>query len=149
MKHIKRIPERNLVIVSNWEISDYGIQLKEKNKNKYQNIFLLDAIYDLDELNTLRSNGMICFHTHSLCGTAPSLVEAMSLGIPVLCFDVATNRETTEGKSLYFKDSTSLIKILTSLKKETIDQLGIDMKEIAQRRYTWKRITSLYTDCIN
>jgi glycosyltransferase involved in cell wall biosynthesis len=145
----KKIPERNLVIVSNWEISDYGMQLKEKNKAKYENIFLLDAIYNLDELNVLRSNGSIYFHTHSLCGTAPSLVEAMYLGIPILCYDVETNRSTTEGKSFYFKDSSSLIEILAKIKKETLSQLGRDMKEIAQRRYTWKRITNLYFNCIN
>lgn len=145
----KEIHDRNLVIVSNWEISDYGIQLKANNKNKYSNIFLQDAIYNLDELNAIRSNGSVYFHTHSLCGTAPSLTEAMSLGLPILCFDVETNRSTTEEKSYYFKDVQSLIKIMSNLKDETIRQLGIDMKEIAQRRYKWQRIVGLYKNCIN
>lgn len=145
----KEIPERNLVVVSNWEISDYGIQLKVNNKNKYPNIFLQDAVYNLNELNAIRSNGSIYFHTHSLCGTAPSLTEAMSLGLPILCFDVETNRSTTEEKSFYFKDYKSLITILSKLKEETIKQLGIDMKEIAERRYTWQRIVGLYKNCIN
>lgn len=145
----KEIPDRNLVIVSNWELSDYGILLKANNKNKYSNIFLQDAIYQLDELNAIRSNGTIYFHTHSLCGTAPSLTEAMSLGLPVLCFDVETNRSTTEEKSFYFKDVQSLIKIMSNLKEETIKQLGCEMKEIAERRYTWQRIVKLYKNCIN
>lgn len=63
----KNLPERNLVVVSNWEISDYGIKLKTENQHKYPNIFLHDAIYDLKELNTIRSNGTIYFHMHSLC----------------------------------------------------------------------------------
>lgn len=145
----KEIPERNLVIISNWEISDYGIQLKAMNKNKYPNIFLQDAVYNLDELNAIRSNGTIYFHSHSLCGTAPSLTEAMSLGLPIICFDVETNRATTEEKSYYFKDSQSLIEIVTNLNDATIKQLGSDMKEIAQRRYTWQRIVKLYKNCIN
>jgi glycosyltransferase involved in cell wall biosynthesis len=145
----KEIPERNLVVVSNWEISDYGIQLKAKNKNRYPNIFLQDAVYNLTELNAIRSNGTVYFHTHSLCGTAPSLTEAMSLGLPVLCFDVNTNRATTEEKSLYFKDSKALIEILSNLNKAITDRLGSDMKEIAQRRYTWQRIVMLYRNCIN
>lgn len=144
----KEIPKRNLVIVSNWEISDYGIQLKIKNKNKYPNIFLQEAVYNLDELNAIRSNGTVYFHTHSLCGTAPSLTEAMSLGLPVICFDVATNRATTEEKSFYFKDKRSLIEILSNLKEDTVSQLAIDMKEIADRRYNWKRIVKLYKNCI-
>lgn len=145
----KKIPGRNLVVVSNWEISDYGIQLKINNKNKYPNIFLQDAVYNLDELNAIRSNGAIYFHAHSLCGTAPSLTEAMSLGLPVLCFDAETNRATTEGKSIYFMDQQSLIEILSNLNESTIRQLGADMKEIAQRRYTWGRIVGLYKNCIN
>lgn len=145
----KNIPERNLVIVSNWEISEYGIQLKKHNKNKYPNIILQDAVYNLDELNAIRSNGSIYFHTHSLCGTAPSLTEAMSLGLPVICFDVPTNRSTTEEKSLYFNDVSSLIKILHDLNEDTINQLGLNMKEIAERRYTWNRIVKLYKNCLN
>lgn len=145
----KKIPKRNLVVVSNWEISDYGIQLKAKNKNKHPNIFLQDAVYNLNELNTIRSNGTIYFHTHSLCGTAPSLTEAMSLGLPVLCFDVATNRATTEEKSFYFEDSESLINIISNLTNESISHLGGEMKEIANRRYNWQRIVNIYRSCIN
>ena len=85
-------PERTLVVISNWEITEYGRNLKTDNLNKYENIILLDAIYDLKNLNTIRSNCEIYLHTHSLCGTAPSLTEAMSLKLPVICFDVPTNR---------------------------------------------------------
>jgi glycosyltransferase involved in cell wall biosynthesis len=145
----KKIPERNLVVVSNWDISDYGINLKNNNKNRYPNIFLQDAVYNLDELNAIRSNGDIYFHSHSLCGTAPSLVEAMSLSLPILCFDVDTNRATTEEKSFYFNDAESLINILNSLNDENISQLGNNMKAIADKRYTWTRIANLYKNCIN
>ena len=145
----KKMPDRSLVVGSNWGISEYGTQLKTNNQNKDPNIFIQDAVYNLDELNVIRSNGNIYFHTHSLCGTAPSLTEAMSLGLPILCFDVETNRAATEEKSFYFKDSQSLIEILSNLKESSITQLGIDMKEIAQRRYTWRRIVELYKNCIN
>lgn len=145
----KSIPKRNLVVVSNWEISEYGKTLKSENQHKYDNIYLLDAIYDLKVLNTIRSNCDIYLHTHSLCGTAPSLTEAMSLKLPVICFDVATNRATTEEKSYYFKDVESLKGILDTLDLTTIFKLGEDMFEIAKRRYTWKRIISLYKKSID
>ena len=145
----KEIPERNLVIVSNWEISDYGIKLKKENKDKYSNIFLLDSVYDLTELNAIRSNGQLYLHTHSLCGSAPSLIEAMYLGLPVICFDVETTRATTEEKSLYFKDIRSLKYILSKLNDNMIIELGKEMQSIAIRRYNWKRITDLYRKCIN
>jgi len=145
----KDYPNRNIVIVSNWHISEYGRILKENSKNKYPNIYIQEAVYNLRELNAIRSNAKIYFHTHSLCGTAPSLTEAMSLGIPVICFDVDTNRATTEDKSMYFKDSTTLIKILSDISDSSINLLGVNMKEIADRRYNWKRIASIYKNCIN
>jgi glycosyltransferase involved in cell wall biosynthesis len=145
----KSIPERNLVIVSNWNTSDYGKALKSENQNKFKNIILLDAIYDLKILNVIRGNCALYLHTHSLCGTAPSLVEAMSLQLPVICFDVPTNRATTEEKSFYFKDINSLKIILRSLDAHNIIKLGQDMVEIASRRYTWKRVVYIYKKCIN
>lgn len=144
----KNFPSRNLVIVSNWDTSDYGITLKAAHKGKYPNIFLQDAVYNLAELNAIRSNGEIYFHTHSLCGTAPSLTEAMYLGLPVVCFDVETNRATTENKSIYFTDSSSLVDILAELDESKVSQLGNDMRLIAARRYTWNRIAGLYKECI-
>ena len=144
----KQIPDRNLVVVSNWQTSVYGIKLKSENKGKYANIYLQDAVYNLKELNAIRSNGQIYFHTHSLCGTAPSLTEAMCLGLPVICFDVDTNRSSTEEKSFYFKDAQSLIKVLENLDQSAIIKLGENMKEIASRRYNWKRIVEIYKKCI-
>ena len=145
----KKIPDRNLVVISNWEISGYGINLKRENKDKYPNIFLVDSIYNLNELNAIRSNSQLYIHSHSLCGSAPSLIEAMYLGLPVLCFDVDTNRATTEEKSFYFVDSASLIGILKNLDNNILEQLGKEMKLIADRRYNWKRITNLYKECIS
>jgi glycosyltransferase involved in cell wall biosynthesis len=145
----KDLPHRKLVVVSNWDTSQYGITLKEKYKDKYPNIYIQDAVYDLNEINAIRSNSSIYFHTHSLCGTAPSLTEAMSLGLPVICYDVDTNRATTEGKSFYFKDKDSLIKILSEIDPDRIGRLGEDMREIAERRYTWKRIVSIYKNSID
>ena len=120
----KEIPDRNLVIVSNWETSEYGLKLKIENDEKYPNIYLQDAVYNLDELNTIRCNGEIYFHTHSLCGTAPSLTEAMSLGLPVICYDIDTNRSSTEEKSYYFKNSNSLISILNKLEESDLKLLS-------------------------
>lgn len=145
----KKTPERNLVVVSNWETSEYGRNLKQENKNKFSNIFLEDAIYNVDELNAIRSNAEIYIHSHSLCGTAPSLTEAMFLKLPIICFDVNTNRASTENNSIYFSNSESLVLELKSLDQNNIQQLGERMYEIAQRRYNWERIVNLYKNSIN
>jgi len=139
----RNTPQRNLVLVSNYYNSRYGLELKEKYSN-IPNIFLQDAVYDLKELNVIRSNAKLYIHSHSLCGTAPSLVEAMLLGLPVVAYDVPANRYTTENKALYFKNASELQKIIDSLDENTSRKIGNNMKEIATRRYTWKRIAQMY-----
>ena len=145
----KQVPERKVVIVSNWQKSEYGQKLYSENVGKYPNIILLNAIYDQKELNTIRSNASLYLHTHSMCGTAPSLVEAMYLGLPIVCFKVPTNMETTEGKSVYFESVPELVSILKALDQDTLNRLKKDLNEIALRRYNWKRISAIYKDCID
>ena len=140
----KEVPEKCIVIISNWHISEYGQNLYKENANKYNNIILLKAIYDTKELDTIRSYTSLYIHTHSLCGTAPSLVEAMSLNIPIISFDVPTNRFTTENKTLFFKDIPSLIKILKESDNEKLSEIKNQMFEISKRRYVWKRISKIY-----
>lgn len=140
----KEVPEKRIVIISNWHISEYGQKLYKENLNKHENIILLKAIYDSNELDTIRGHTSLYIHTHSLCGTAPSLVEAMSLNLPVISFDVPTNRFTTENKTMYFKDLSSLIQILRTLDKEKLLDIKNKMFEISKRRYTWKRISKIY-----
>lgn len=145
----KQTRDRKVVIVSNWQKSEYGQKLYAENANKYDNIILLNAIYNQKELNTIRSNASLYLHTHSMCGTAPSLVEAMYLNLPVICFKVPTNLETTEGKSIYFESVLELVEILKGLDDEKLSKLKADLNEIALRRYNWKRISDIYKDCIN
>lgn len=145
----KQVPERKVVIVSNWQKSEYGQKLYVENHGKYDNIILLNAIYNQKELNTIRSNASLYLHTHSMCGTAPSLVEAMYLGLPVICFNVPTNQETTEHESIYFESVPELVNVLQHLDATRLDELKSNLHEIALRRYTWKRISGIYKDCID
>ena len=71
----------------------------KKQYSNYDNIFLINAIYEQRELDIIRFTAFCYIHTHSACGTAPSLVEAMYLGLPVFSFDVPANRATTENKA--------------------------------------------------
>jgi glycosyltransferase involved in cell wall biosynthesis len=139
-----KTPERNLVLVSNYNKFEYGIELKKKYSN-FSNLFLQDAVYDLKELDTIRSNAKIYIHSHSFCGTAPSLVEAMNLGLPIIAYDVPTNHFTTENEALYFKETNELTNIIKALSKSIETNIGIKMKEIAVKRYTWQQIANKYS----
>jgi glycosyltransferase involved in cell wall biosynthesis len=64
IKAFAELPNYNLVIVGNWNNSDYGTVFKKDYQN-YSNIFLLDPIYDQKKLDVLRGNASIYVHGHS------------------------------------------------------------------------------------
>ncbi|MBQ0768891.1 MAG: DUF1972 domain-containing protein, partial [Bizionia sp.] len=97
-----------LVLVGNWENSDFGRLMKEKY-SAFKNLHLLDPIYNQSILNQLRSNCMLYVHGHSAGGTNPSLVEAMSLELPIVSFGIQYNRETTKNEALYFNSAKELV----------------------------------------
>jgi glycosyltransferase involved in cell wall biosynthesis len=135
--------QTQLVIVGNWNNSDYGKQLKETYQS-IANITLFDPIYNQREIDLIRGNATLYIHGHSAGGTNPSLVEAMYLRLPVLAFKVSYNITTTENKAIYFSTSKELIQQLNAFTVEQEHDLKDEMKAIANRRYTWKVIAKQY-----
>jgi glycosyltransferase involved in cell wall biosynthesis len=135
--------DQKLVVVGNWRNSDFGVRLK-KRFSGFSNLILLDAIYDQRKLDELRSNAALYVHGHSAGGTNPSLVEAMSLGLPVAAFDCVFNRETTLGKAFFFRDPKELIDIVVSVDSRQMAEAGRTLKSIADERYRWSDVTAQY-----
>lgn len=135
-------PEKNLVLVGNWEKSEYGRTLKEKY-SAFKNLHLLNPVYEPHEVNWLRSNAALYIHGHSAGGTNPSLVEAMNLALPILAFDCVYNRAATEEKCLYWKTAADLEKLLLTEEK-TLAEIAVRMGEAGKRLYSWERIASEY-----
>jgi glycosyltransferase involved in cell wall biosynthesis len=140
----KETPQRNLVLISNWNISDYGIRLKEQYLNRFSNIFVVDAVYDIRYLNVIRSNTSLYIHSHSQCGTAPSLVEAMNYNIPIICFDVETNRSTTQNLTFYFRNKDELLYVLSGFDQSVFDLIKSRLYDLARFKYSWKVISEKY-----
>ena len=147
LKAFSLLPKHHLVIVGNWSKSQYGISLRNEYQS-YENITLLDPIYDQRSLDLLRGNALVYIHGHSAGGTNPSLVEAMYLGLPVIAFQVSYNKTTTENKALYFTDADNLVNSIKTIPVTTLKEIGAKMQSIAKRRYTWKRITNAYAHLI-
>ena len=137
LEAFKNSKER-LVFIGNWYRNDYSRKLKEEY-SKYSNITLLNSIYDLDILYTLRKNTRYYIHGHSAGGTNPSLVEAMFFGRPILSFDVIYNRETTKNKAHYYTNADDLQQLI----KQGVDN-GKELKQIACEQYTWSKIAKEY-----
>jgi glycosyltransferase involved in cell wall biosynthesis len=141
------IPDMTLILIGNWNHSEYGKKIRELNK-EYKNLKLLDPVYDQKTLDELRSNCKIYIHGHSVGGTNPSLVEAMNLGLCIIAYDVDYNRETTENQAIYFKSKEELLLIVQKIKREEINVCEIQnqMGIIAKRRYLWHIITDKYKE---
>ena len=138
-----KLMSQTLVMVGNWNNSEYGRSLRLQYAS-CSNLFLLDPVYDLGKLKTLRAHARFYLHGHSAGGTNPSLVEAMYFGKAVLAFDCNYNRSTTEGKALFFSDSAELQVLIESIEKPVAERIGCDMLEIAKRRYTWSIVAQQY-----
>ncbi len=137
------LPRERLVVVGNWNRSEYGRTLRQRYAS-YPNIVMMDPVYEPAKINLLRSNCRLYIHGHSAGGTNPSLVEAMSLGLPVCAFDVKYNRATTEGKALYFASAEELAAHVKRLEPESLERRAREMARIAARRYRWTTICEKY-----
>lgn len=131
--------DKRLVFIGNWQHSSYAKRLKEEYGNRH-NIYLLESIYDIGTLYTLRSNAGIYIHGHSAGGTNPSLVEAMFFDCPILCYDVIYNRATTNNLAYYFSNSSDLINMVTRCTTSRNPLLT----KFAKENYTWKHIATQY-----
>lgn len=140
-------PELPLVFVGNWNNSAFGCALRERFAHN-AHLHLLDPIYDVGVLRTLRGNAFVYVHGHSAGGTNPSLVEMMHFGIPILAFDCIFNRYTTEDGAIFFNDAESLRTSLVSMDTTEAAHIGADMRRIAQERYTWDTIGRTYFELL-
>tara|TARA_R110001583_G_scaffold162199_2_gene314374 strand:+ start:1315 stop:2370 length:1056 start_codon:yes stop_codon:yes gene_type:complete len=137
--------DHKLKFVGNWNSSAFGKELKLAFSDK-QNIEIIDPIYNVNQLFKLRSECKGYIHGHSAGGTNPSLVEAMHFQKPIFAFDCNFNRYSTEDKAVYFSSPQELNYKLTEVTKNELDIISTDMKQIAERRYTWKVINKMYEE---
>lgn len=141
LEAFSKMPEKQLVIVGNWENGEYGSQLREKY-SKFENLHLLNPIYDSHIINWIRSNACVYIHGHSAGGTNPSLVEAMNFGLPILAFDCIYNKATTMNECLYWKTAEDIVALME--KTEKFDDISKKMKMIGSEEYAWKNISERY-----
>ncbi|MDR2691500.1 MAG: DUF1972 domain-containing protein [Dysgonamonadaceae bacterium] len=148
LEAFEKFSEYKIVLISNWNISEYGKKLRQKYIN-HPNMILLDVIYEKNELDYIRSNAYVYVHSHSRCGTAPTLVEAMSLGLAVISYDTPVNHETTHNQACFFDNSDTLVNLLLNISENQRATVALIMKNIAQSEYQWKTIAEQYKNLIN
>ena len=130
-----------LVLISNFTSCAYGKDVFEKYSNK-NNIILINGLYQKNELDLVRRKCKAYIHTHTLCGTAPSLVEMIISRRPIISIDVPQNRYTLNNGGVYFKSYDELKQILES--NLNLNQVLPKIDLVA--KYYWQTIVNSYQD---
>lgn len=147
-EYMKSKINKELVIISNITGSKYYDELKNiTDCDNDERIRILPGIYDEEKLSVIRKNAFLYLHGHSVGGTNPSLLEALSLTDLNVLYDVNFNHLVGMSSCLYFNDrKDSLKKILNKedeLKKMQKEK-GILAKKRITDEYTWEYILSKY-----
>jgi hypothetical protein len=87
-----------------------------------KNISFLGPVYDRKHLFRYWCGSDYYIHGHSVGGTNPTLIEAISLKLPIIAYDCMFNKKILKNTGFFFKTSEDLIKIIedgTFLQKKT------------------------------
>ena len=107
----------------------YGKYLMSKY-SKDSRIRFTGAIFDQAMVHTLRRHALIYFHGHSVGGTNPSLLEAMSSKAVIAAHDNEFNRAVLGNDAFYFSASEDIPDIMQRFLKYDLQ----DMKERNTRK---------------
>lgn len=131
--------KETLVLISNFTSSTYGKNVFEEYSN-ISNLILINGLYQKNELDLIRRKCKAYIHTHTLCGTAPSLVEMIISKRPIISIDVPQNRFTLDNAGIYFKSYDDLKQILES----DFDLNKFLPKTELISKYDWQTIVNDY-----
>ena len=139
--------DKELVIISNITGSKYYEELKKiTNSDSDKRIRILPGIYDEKKLSVIRKNAYLYIHGHSVGGTNPSLLEALSLTKLNVLYNVNFNKQVGLDSCLYFGNNDELSNLLndTNYLDSIKEEKGALAKKRIQEAYTWEGILDKY-----
>lgn len=111
-------------------------------------IKFVGTVYDQELLKKIRKNAYGYVHGHSVGGTNPSLLEALSSTKLNLLFDIGFNREVAGSAALYWTKEkgmlSELINRADTLTAQEIAQYGTLAQKCISENYSWGHIADLY-----
>jgi len=145
---MKSKTNKELIIICNVAENKFYQELKEKTEfESDKRIKFVGAIYDKEILNYVRQYAHAYIHGHSVGGTNPGLLEAMSATDLNLLYDVVFNREVGEDAAKYFGEKEALSELINNCDKMSIEEKKEFGKKAKQRmtdHYTWEGIVKQY-----
>lgn len=154
--------KRDLVIITNYEGNAFFEQLRAATHfDEDPRVKFVGTVYDRDLLTYIRENAFAYLHGHSVGGTNPGLLEALSYTDLNLVLDVAFNHSVARDACVYWKiahmddasetaetspalaDAIAQADELTRVERQTY---GAQAKYIIARDYTWEKIVGQYEE---
>jgi glycosyltransferase involved in cell wall biosynthesis len=135
-----------LVVVGNHK-GTYGEELKSRYTNS--KVLFVGAVYNKNELDTLRHFSIAYFHGHSVGGTNPSLLEAMACHCFIIAHRNEFNRSVLEESALYFSDAVEAgeqIFNITRLRADNYKFFDENNSRKIVGRYSWDTITTQHEE---
>ena len=134
-----------LIIVGDFTDNNYKKELHALVRD-HPNIHFLGSIYDIELLDMLRQNCFGYFHGHTVGGTNPSLLEAMSMKNIILAHGNQFNKEVCGNGALYFENSNSLKEKIELIENSTenYQKLKLEAFNRVKEGYLWNGIISKY-----
>lgn len=140
-------PSTQPVLVIGKHNTSYANYLKQKYEYD-KRVRFLGGIYDLNKLNNLRYFSNIYFHGHSVGGTNPSLLEAMSSSALIMANDNIFNKSILGANAFYFKSAEDIQKMM-NISKLNYKELLTENKKKIEDIYSWDRVNSQYETFLN
>ena len=146
--------KKDLVLITNVEHNKFYEELKKLTGfDKDPRIKFVGTVYDSELLKYIRENAFGYLHGHSVGGTNPSLLEALSSTKLNLLYDVGFNKEVASNSAIYWtKDKGNLKKTLEKTNKLSALQISAFENKAKYRiktYYSWEHIVDLYQKIFN
>lgn len=149
---MKSKSSKDLVIVTTENKKMMKDLQAELNYQLDTRIKFVGTVYDQQLLKKIRENAYGYIHGHTVGGTNPSLIEALSSTKLNLLVDVGFNREVAIDGALYWKKvSGSLANIINKadlLSMDEISEMSYKAKNRVSTDYTWSLIADKYLECL-
>lgn len=145
---MKSHSKKDLVIISTDNLKMIRKLEAKLHYSQDSRIKFVGTVYDQELLTKIRENAYGYLHGHSVGGTNPSLLEALSATRLNLLFDIGFNREVAGDAALYWTTKegnlAALIDRADAMREEKITELGLKAKQRVIDDYSWRSIADRY-----